>query len=379
MKLADFSKKLSIKTFIFWKSMLNCPVLYGTFKKLIEPKENKMETVLDKIRAKAKNLNRKICLTESDDPRNLKAAEMLVKLGYARPVLVGDEIAIHSLAKESGICLDGVEIVDVIKTPNLDKYIAKACEIRKNKGLTPDQARVWLKDTCVFAATMVCTGDAHGYVSGGGNPKGYAHDTAAKTRPALQLFKTAPGFKSASAFFIMQLQNPNLGYNGALFYADCGLNINPDADLLAEIAVATARSYQMFTGDEARVGMISCSTKGSAHDPIIDKVISAVEKAHEIAPELKIDGEFQFDAAIIPEIAAKKAPHSPIAGRCNVLVFPDLNCGNSIYKATERLAGAQAIGPLIQGLRRPFNDVSRGCSAQDICECAAVASVTEWA
>ena len=337
-----------------------------------------MATLLESIREKAKKLGRKIVLTESDDPRNLIAAAKMAQTGVAKPVLVGDADAIAKLAAENGISLNGVEIVDVLKTPNLQKYIDLACEIRKNKGLTPEQAREWLKDTCVFAAIMVCAGDAHGYVSGGGNPKGYNHNTAGKTRPALQLFKTAPGMKSASACFIMQMPDPKWGYNGALFYADCGLNINPSAEQLAEIAVTTARTFKTLTGAEPKVGMISCSTKGSAHDPIIDKVIEATKLAKEMAPDLLIDGEMQFDAAVIPEIAAKKAPGSPVAGHCNVLVFPDLNCGNSIYKATERLAGATAIGPLVQGLRKPFNDVSRGCSPDDIVDCACVASITEW-
>ena len=337
-----------------------------------------MASLLESIREKSKALGRKIVLTESDDPRNLDAAAKLARTGYAKPVLVGDEDAIVKLAAENNISLEGVEVVDVVKTPNLQKYIDLACEIRKNKGLTPEQAREWLKDTCVFAAIMVCAGDAHGYVSGGGNPKGYNHNTAGKTRPALQLFKTAPGMKSASACFIMQMPDPKWGFNGALFYADCGLNINPSAEQLAEIAVTTARTFKMLTGAEPKVGMISCSTKGSAKDPIIDKVIEATAIAKQMDPELQIDGELQFDAAVIPEIAAKKAPGSPVAGYCNVLVFPDLNCGNSIYKATERLAGATAIGPLVQGLRRPFNDVSRGCSADDIVDCACVASITEW-
>ena len=337
-----------------------------------------MASLLESIREKSKALGRKIVLTESDDPRNLDAAAKLARTGYAKPVLVGDEDAIVKLAAENNISLEGVEVVDVVKTPNLQKYIDLACEIRKNKGLTPEQAREWLKDTCVFAAIMVCAGDAHGYVSGGGNPKGYNHNTAGKTRPALQLFKTAPGMKSASACFIMQMPDPKWGFNGALFYADCGLNINPSAEQLAEIAVTTARTFKMLTGAEPKVGMISCSTKGSAKDPIIDKVIEATAIAKQMDPELQIDGELQFDAAVSPEIAAKKAPGSPVAGYCNVLVFPDLNCGNSIYKATERLAGATAIGPLVQGLRRPFNDVSRGCSADDIVDCACVASITEW-
>jgi phosphate acetyltransferase len=337
------------------------------------------ETVLERIRSNAKSLGRKICLTESDDVRNLQAAAKLAQTGYARPVLVGNADAIAALARDRHIALDGVEVADVQRHPRLDAYVAKLVELRQAKGLTEAQARAWIQDTCVFAAAMVCAGDAHGYVSGGGNPKGYNHDTASKTRPALQLFKTAPGISIASAYFIMQMRDPRWGYHGALFYADCGLNINPTADQLAEIAVTTARSFITLTGHEPRVGMISCSTKGSAKDPIVDKVIAATAKAQALAPEIKIDGEFQFDTAVIPEVAAKKAPGSAIAGRCNVLVFPDLNCGNTIYKATERLAGATAIGPLVQGLRRPFSDVSRGCSADDIVDCAAVAAIYEWA
>jgi phosphate acetyltransferase len=336
------------------------------------------EQILDVVKNKAKKLGRKIVLTESDDVRNIQAAHDLAKAGYVKPVLVGDEAAIKKLASDSKIALDGVELVDVAKTPNLEKYVQTVVELRKSKGMTESQARDYLKDTCNFAAAMVCAGDAHGYVSGGGNPKGYNHDTAQKTRPALQLFKTAPGINIASSFFIMQMPDPKWGYNGALFYADCALNINPNADQLAEIAVATARSFREFTGTEPRVAMISCSTKGSAKDPIVDKVVEATKKAQAMAPEFMIDGELQFDSAIMPEICKKKAPNSPIAGMANVLIFPDLNCGNAIYKATERLAGAKAQGPIIQGLRRPFNDVSRGCSVDDIVCCAAVAAITEW-
>ncbi len=336
------------------------------------------ETVLERIRSRAKSLGRRICLTESDDVRNLKAAEKLALTGYAKPVLVGDAAAIEKLAKENSVSLKGVEVVDVLKSPKFAHYANTAYELRKSKGMTLEQATEWIKDTCVFSAAMVCAGDAHGYVSGGGNPKGYNHNTGQKTKPSLQLFKTAPGIKTASAYFIMQLQDPKWGFNGALFYADCGMNINPNADQLAEIAVCTARTFKNFTGDEPRVGMISCSTKGSAKDPTIDKVIEATAKAKLLDPALKIDGEFQFDAAVIPSIGRAKAPNSEIAGTCNVLIFPDLNCGNTMYKATERLAGAIAIGPLVQGLRRPFNDVSRGCSADDIVDCAAVAAITEW-
>jgi len=336
------------------------------------------KTVLEVVREKARALKRRIVLTESDDLRNLQAAAKLVQVGYAVPILVGSEPAIRKLAADNNVKLDGVEIRDVDNCPKIGHYVETVLALRKSKGLTEPEARKWLKDTCVFAAAMVCAGDAHGYVSGGGNPKGYNHDTGSKTKPALQLFKTAPGIKIASSYFIMQMKDPKWGFNGALFYADCGLNINPNADQLAEIAVSTARSYRSLTGEEPRVGMISCSTKGSAKDPIVDKVIEATAKARALAPDLKVDGEFQFDAAVIPEIGAKKAPGSEIAGKCNVLIFPDLNAGNAIYKATERLAGAIATGPIVQGLRRPFMDVSRGCSVDDIVDCSAMAAITEW-
>jgi len=261
-------------------------------------------TVLDRIRSRARELRRRIVLTESDDVRNLQAAAKLAATGRAVPVLVGDGAAIRRLAAEAKVGLDGVEVVDVPTCPRFEAYVAAVVERRRHKGLTPEQARTWILDTCVFAAAMVTAGDAHGYVSGGGNPKGYNHDTASKTRPALQLFGTAPGIRTASAYFIMQLADPRWGYNGALFYADCGLNINPNVQQLAEIAVTTGRTFHTLTGDEPRIGMISCSTKGSAKDPSIDKVIAATARARSLAPDLLIDGEFQFDAAVIPDIAA---------------------------------------------------------------------------
>jgi len=337
-----------------------------------------LPTVMEMVRNKAKTVNRKICLTETDDPRNLRAAAKLVQTGFASPVLVGNGVAIEKLAREQSISLKGAEVVDIRSWPRFDCYVDAVVEIRKGKGLTSVQAREWLQDTCIFSAAMVCAGDAHGYVSGGGNPHGYNHNTGSKIKPALQLFRTVPGIRIASAYFIMQLPDKEWGFNGALFYADCGLNINPTADQLADIAVATAKTFKALTDSEPRVGMISASTKGSAKDPIIEKVVEATAKAQAMAPELKIDGELQFDAAVVPEIGARKAPGSEVAGHCNVLIFPDLNCGNTIYKATERLAGATATGPLVQGLRRPFNDVSRGCSVDDIVDCAAMAAITEW-
>ncbi len=335
-------------------------------------------TVLELIRTQAATLRRKICLTESDDVRNLRAAAKLVQTGYAVPVLVGDEAAIRSLAQENDVDLSGVEVADLRNHPSLDRYVDVVVERRQHKGMTAEKARAWLQDTCAFSAAMVAAGDAHGYVAGGGNPQGYNHNTGQKTLPALQLFGTAPGIRTASAYFIMQLADRRWGFRGALFYADCGLVINPTVDQLAEIAVTTARTFRALTGDEPRVGLLSCSTKGSARDPIVEKVVAATQKARDLAPDLLLDGELQFDAAVIPEVAAKKCPTSPVAGRCNVLIFPDLNCGNILYKATERLAGAAAIGPLIQGLRRPFNDVSRGCSVDDIVDCSAVAAITDW-
>ncbi len=337
-----------------------------------------MATIIESIREKAKKLQKKVCLTESDDIRNIQAARKILDLQYAIPILVGSSETIQKIASENKVDLTGIEIVDVNTYHKKDEYVAKMLEIRKGKGLEEKDARELLKDTCYFSAIMVCCGDAHGYVSGGGNAKGYNHNTGQKSRPALQLFKTAKGINTASTFFIMQMPDPKWGYNGALFYADCAFVINPNVEQLAEIAVCTGRNFQSITGTEARVGLISCSTKGSAKDPIIEKVVQATALAQKMAPELLIDGEMQFDSAVIPWIAEKKAPGSKVAGRCNVLIFPDLNCANSIYKATERLAGAIALGPITQGLRRPYNDVSRGCSVDDIVDVTAVTATCEW-
>jgi len=337
------------------------------------------QTIIENIRAKAKSLQRKVCLTESDDIRNIQAARKVLDQKYAIPVLVGHIATIERLAQENKVDLTGIEIVDMATFPKREQYVQTILELRKGKGLDEKQAQELLHDSCYFSATMVCAGDAHGYVAGGGNAKGYNHNTGQKIKPALQLFKTCKGINTASTFFIMQMQDPKWGYNGALFYADCALVINPTAEQLAEIAVCTARSFRTFTGEEPRVGLISCSTKGSAKDPIIDKVVAATALAQKLAPDLMIDGELQFDAAIIPWIAEKKAPQSKVAGRCNVLVFPDLNCANSIYKATERLAGATATGPVTQGLRKPFNDVSRGCSVDDIVDVVTITATCECA
>ena len=337
-------------------------------------------SLIDEIVARAKANKQRIVLPEGTEERTLKAADKIIADEVANIILLGNPTEIKTLAEKNGLKnIDKATIIDPTDHPKKEAYANLLFELRKKKGMTPEQARTALKDTCFFSATMVMAGDAHGYVSGGGNPKGYNHNTASKTRPALQLFKTASGIKTASSCFIMQMPDTKWGYNGVFVYADCGMNINPNADQLAEIAVTTAKTFKDLVGGEPKVGMISCSTKGSAHDPIIDKVVEATAKAKALAPDLAIEGELQFDAAILPEIAAKKAPDSKIAGHCNVLVFPDLNCGNSIYKATERLAGATAIGPLAQGLRRPFMDVSRGCSADDIVDCACVAAITEWA
>lgn len=336
------------------------------------------ETIIEKLRAKAKTLNRKVCLTESDDIRNVQAARKIADNHYAIPVLVGHKNTIEKLATENKVDLKGIEIIDLPTFPKMEEYVKFVMELRKDKGMDEKSAKEALQDTCFFAATMVAHKDAHGYVSGGGNAKGYNHNTGQKIKPALQLFKTVKGIKTASTYFMMQFPDQKWGYRGAIFYADCALVINPNAEQLAEIAVSTGRSFQSLTGEEARIGMISCSSKGSAKDPIIDKVVEATALAQKMAPDLLIDGELQFDAAIIDWIGVKKAPGSKVAGKCNVLIFPDLNCGNSIYKATERLAGASAIGPITQGLRRPFNDVSRGCSVEDIVDVTAITATCEW-
>ena len=324
---------------------------------------------METIYAKAIAAKKRVVLPEADDVRTVAAAQKIVERGLAQVVLVSEEAKIAAACKESGADVSGCRIVDPVTSPLRAEYAKTYYELRKNKGVTEEQAYQIVSDPLQFGCMMVYSDEADGQVSGA------THSTADTVRPALQILKTAPGCKLVSSFFVMIVPNCEYGENGALIYADCGLVINPNAEELAEIAIQSAKTMQTLLGFEPRVGMLCFSTKGSASDPIADKVIEATRIAKERAPELLIDGELQGDAALVEWIGQKKAPGSPVAGRANVLIFPDLNAGNICYKLTERLAKAEAYGPVLQGLRKPVNDLSRGCDVEDIVNVAAITAV----
>jgi phosphate acetyltransferase len=325
--------------------------------------------VMDGIFAKAKAAYKTIVLPEGGDVRVLQAAQEIAARRLANVVVVGKEAEIEKASKAAQCDLAGVAVLDPSKSDKLDKFAEAFYEIRKSKGVTPEQAREIVLDPLYFGVMMVYTGEADGQVSGA------IHSTADTVRPALQVLKCAEGVSIVSSFFVMIVPDCEYGENGLFIYSDCGLVPNPSAQELAEIAITSAETMRKLFDYEPRVAMLSFSTKGSASDPIVDKVIEATQIAKEKRPDLLIDGELQGDAALVPWIGQRKAPGSPVAGRANVLIFPDLNAGNIAYKLTERLAKAEAYGPVLQGLRKPVNDLSRGCDANDIVNVVAITAV----
>lgn len=314
------------------------------------------------------NANKKtIVLPESTDIRTIKATSMILKQDIANVVLVGNAEAIKKLAGDIDII--GARVSDPLKSDKFDDYSNTFYEMRKSKGLTLEQAKETMKNPLYWGVMMVKKGEVDGMVSGAIN------STANTLRPALQILKTAPDTKLVSAFFVMVVPDCEYGQNGVFVYADSGLVENPNADELSEIAIASAKSFKDLVQAEPKVAMISYSTYGSAKSELTEKVIQATKLAREKAPDIILDGELQADAAIVPEVGKLKAPGSPVAGQANVLVFPDLDCGNTCYKLTQRLAKAEAYGPITQGIAKPVNDLSRGCSAEDIVGVVAITAV----
>ncbi|MDO5733233.1 MAG: phosphate acetyltransferase [Eubacteriales bacterium] len=321
---------------------------------------------IDDLKQKAKQKPQRIVLPESQDPRMLDACHTILSEGIAEVILIGDEAKLKSLAKQS---IDGAHFVDPAKFERLSDYEQAFYEMRKKKGMELEQARSFMQNPMYFAVMMVKMGDADGMVAGA------VESSANVLRPALQILKTAPGTKLVSAFFLMDVPDCSYGDDGVFIFSDCGLNENPDADQLSEIAISSARSYESLLGREARVAMLSYSSFGSAKSELVEKVQEATRLAKEKAPELYLDGEMQADAALVESVAKMKAPDSPVAGRANVLIFPDLNAGNIGYKLVQRLAKAEAYGPITQGIAGAINDLSRGCSADDIVGVVAITAV----
>ena len=321
------------------------------------------------IKERAKKDLKSIVLPETEDVRILQATEKILKEGFANVILVGNEENTKKLALDNNINIEGAIIVEPSKSEKYEEYVNKFYELRKNKGITIEQSREIMLDYVYFGMMMVKNEDADGLVSGA------AHSTADTLRPALQILKTAPGTKLVSAFFLMVVPDCEYGENGTFIFSDAGLNPNPTSDELSEIAISSAKSFEQLVKKEAKVAMLSFSTYGSAKSELVDKVQEATKILKEKAPNLKADGEMQLDAAIVKEIGESKAPGSEVAGHANTLIFPDLNAGNIGYKLVQRLAKAEAYGPLCQGIAKPVNDLSRGCSSDDIVGVVAITAV----
>ena len=324
---------------------------------------------IDSIKIRAKKDIKTIVLPEGNDIRTIEAVEKVRKEQFADVIVLGNKDEILNMAKEHNINIDGVKIINPVEDARFEKFANEFYELRKAKGMTLEKAEEILKDETYFGMMMVKLGYADGLVSGA------CHSTANTLRPALQILKTAPGTKLVSAFFVMCVPNCEYGENGTFIFSDSGLNEYPDADSLSEIAISSSKSFEQLVGKKAKVAMLSYSTYGSATSPLTEKVVEATSILKEKAPDLICDGELQLDSAIIPEIAESKAPGSPVAGQANTLIFPDLDAGNIGYKLVQRLAKAEAYGPLCQGIAKPVNDLSRGCSSDDIVGVIAITAV----
>lgn len=324
---------------------------------------------IENIKQRAMQNIKTIILPEAEDKRVLEAASKVIQQGFAKVILIGDKEQIEKDSKQYDLDLSEVQIIDIKTSNKKQEYAEKLFELRQAKGMTLEEASKLIEEPIYFGMMMLKLGEADGLVSGA------AHSTSNTLRPALQILKTAPGTKLVSAFFVMCVPNCEYGENGIFVYGDSGLVENPNAEELSEIAISSAKSFKNLVGAEPKVAMLSYSTYGSAKSELTEKVVEATKLVKEKEPTLLVDGELQVDAAIIPEVSKSKAPGSPIQGNANVLIFPDLNAGNIGYKLTQRLAKAEAYGPLCQGIAMPVNDLSRGCSADDIVGVVAITAV----
>ncbi len=325
--------------------------------------------LMKNLKIKAVSAQKTIVFPEGAEPRTLKASKIIHAEKLAKIVLVGKESEIIKNARELDVSLNEIEVIDPSKSKYLDNFAASFYEMRKKKGITPEQAMETMKDEVYFSTMMVQQGLADGLVSGA------VHSTGDTIRPALQIIKTKPGIKVVSSIFIMIVPDCEYGCDGVFTFSDCAVNIDPTAEELAEIAICSAGTAKTLCGIEPKVAMLSFSTKGSAKHPYVDKVARATDIVREKAPFIQVDGDIQADAAIVESVAKTKCPDSPIAGQANVLIFPDLQSGNIGYKLVQRLAGAKAIGPFLQGIAKPVNDLSRGCSVSDIVDVTAITAV----